>query len=45
VIVGEGTRVKPEKMASVTELQGKFARAVSAVLADFRGLTVQELTD
>jgi large subunit ribosomal protein L10 len=43
--VGEGTRVKPEKMASVTELQGKFARAVSAVLADFRGLTVQELTD
>jgi ribosomal protein L10 len=29
----------------VTELQQKFARAVSAVLADFRGLTVQELTE
>ena len=41
----EGTRVKPEKAASVHELHDKFARAVSAVLADFRGLTVQELTD
>jgi len=30
---------------SVTELHEKFARAVSAVLADFRGLTVQEITD
>jgi ribosomal protein L10 len=29
----------------VTELHQKFARAVSAVLADFRGLTVQELTE
>jgi large subunit ribosomal protein L10 len=45
VIVEEGTRVKPEKIASVTELHDKFTRAVSAVLADFRGLTVQELTD
>jgi large subunit ribosomal protein L10 len=44
-MVGEGTRVKPEKAESVTELHEKFARAVSAVLADFRGLTVQELTD
>jgi large subunit ribosomal protein L10 len=44
-MVGEGTRVKPEKVESVAELHGKFARAVSAVLADFRGLTVQELTD
>jgi large subunit ribosomal protein L10 len=44
-MVGEGTRVKPEKVESVTELHEKFARAVSAVLADFRGLTVQELTD
>jgi large subunit ribosomal protein L10 len=43
--VEEGTRVKPEKVASVHELHDKFARAVSAVLADFRGLTVQELTD
>jgi large subunit ribosomal protein L10 len=43
--VGEGTRVKSEKVESVTELHEKFARAVSAVLADFRGLTVQELTD
>jgi large subunit ribosomal protein L10 len=43
--VGEGTRVKPEKVESVTELHDKFARAVSAVLTDFRGLTVQELTD
>jgi large subunit ribosomal protein L10 len=39
------TRVKAEKVASVTELHDKFARAVSAVLADFRGLSVQELTD
>jgi len=30
---------------SVTELHEKFARAVSAVLADFRGLTVQEITE
>jgi large subunit ribosomal protein L10 len=43
--VGEGTRVKSEKVESVTELHEKFARAVSAVLADFRGLTVQEITD
>lgn len=41
----EGTRVKPEKVSSVHELHNKFARAVSVVLADFRGLTVQELTD
>jgi large subunit ribosomal protein L10 len=45
MIVGEGARVKPEKVVSVTELHDKFTRAVSAVLADFRGLTVQELTD
>jgi len=45
VIVAEEARVKTEKVASVTELHDKFARAVSAVLADFRGLTVQELTD
>jgi large subunit ribosomal protein L10 len=45
VIVGEGARVKPEKVVSVTELHDKFARAVSAVLADFRGLSVQELTE
>ena len=43
--MGEGTRVKPEKVVSVSELHAKFTRAVSAVLADFRGLTVQELTD
>lgn len=43
--MGEGARVKPEKVASVNELHDKFARAVSAVLVDFRGLTVQELTD
>jgi large subunit ribosomal protein L10 len=43
--VGEGTRVKSEKVESVTELHEKFAHAVSAVLADFRGLTVQEITD
>ncbi len=42
--MGEGTRAKPEKVVSVTELHEKFARAVSAVLADFRGLTVQEIT-
>lgn len=41
----EGTRAKPEKKSSVHQLHDKFARAVSAVLADFRGLTVQELTD
>ena len=43
--MGEGTRVKSEKVESVTELHEKFARAVSGVLADFRGLTVQEITD
>jgi large subunit ribosomal protein L10 len=43
--VGEGTRVKSEKVESVSALHEKFGRAVSAVLADFRGLTVQELTD
>jgi large subunit ribosomal protein L10 len=43
--MGEGARVKPEKVLLVNELHDKFARAVSAVLADFRGLTVQELTD
>jgi large subunit ribosomal protein L10 len=32
-------------MEAVAELHEKFARAVSAVLADFRGLTVQEITD
>jgi large subunit ribosomal protein L10 len=30
---------------AVADLHAKFARAVSAVLADFRGLTVQEITD
>jgi large subunit ribosomal protein L10 len=44
-VVGHGARIKPEKAAAVEELHGKFARAVSAVLADFRGLSVQELTD
>jgi large subunit ribosomal protein L10 len=43
--VGEGVQVKPEKVVSVSQLHDKFARAVSAVLADFRGLTVQEFTD
>ena len=43
--MGEGTRVKSEKIEAVAELHEKFARAVSAVLADFRGLTVQEITD
>jgi large subunit ribosomal protein L10 len=43
--VKEGTRVKSEKVEAVAELHEKFARAVSAVLADFRGLTVQEITD
>jgi large subunit ribosomal protein L10 len=43
--VGAGVRIKPEKVASVAALHGKFERAVSAVLADFRGLSVQELTD
>ena len=41
----EGTRVKSEKVEAVAELHEKFARAVSAVLADFRGLTVQEITE
>jgi large subunit ribosomal protein L10 len=43
--VGEGTRVKSEKNEAVVELHDKFARAVSVVLADFRGLTVREMTD
>jgi large subunit ribosomal protein L10 len=38
-------QIKPEKGAAVEELHDKFSRAVSAVLADFRGLNVQELTD
>jgi large subunit ribosomal protein L10 len=44
VIVAQGTAVKPEKVEAVAELHRKFVRAVSAVLADFRGLSVQELT-
>jgi large subunit ribosomal protein L10 len=43
--VGEGTGIKAEKVEAVGELHAKFARAVSAVLADFRGLTVQEITE
>jgi len=43
--VGESTQVKSDKIEAVAELHEKFARAVSAVLADFRGLTVQEITD
>ena len=43
--MGEGTRVKSEKREAVAELHEKFTRAVSAVLADFRGLTVQEITE
>ena len=43
--MGAGVRIKSEKVASVEALHDKFARAVSAVLADFRGLSVQELTD
>jgi ribosomal protein L10 len=38
-------QIKPEKAAAVEDLHSKFSRAVSAVLADFRGLSVQELTD
>ncbi len=43
--MGAGVRIKSEKVASVEALHDKFERAVSAVLADFRGLSVQELTD
>ena len=43
--MGEGIRVKSEKIEAVAELHAKFARAISAVLTDFRGLTVQEITD
>lgn len=43
--MGESTQVKSDKIEAVAELHEKFARAVSAVLADFRGLTVQEITD
>lgn len=43
--MGQGVQIKPEKGAAVEELHDKFSRAVSAVLADFRGLSVQELTD
>jgi large subunit ribosomal protein L10 len=43
--VADGVQVKPQKVTSVHELHDKFMRAVSAVLADFRGLTVQELTE
>jgi large subunit ribosomal protein L10 len=45
MVVGQDVRIKPEKGAAVEELHEKFSRAVSAVLADFRGLSVQELTD
>lgn len=44
-MVGQGARIKPEKAAAVDELHERFSRAVSAVLADFRGLTVAEITD
>lgn len=43
--MGQAVEINPEKAAAVEELHDKFARAVSAVLADFRGLNVQELTD
>ncbi len=43
--MGQGAQIRPEKVTEVSQLRDKFSRAVSAVLADFRGLTVQELTD
>jgi large subunit ribosomal protein L10 len=43
--VEQGVQIKPEKAAAVEALHDKLTRAVSAVLADFRGLNVQELTD
>jgi len=44
-MVGQGARIRPEKVAAVEQLHDKFSRAVAAVLADFRGLTVQETTE
>jgi large subunit ribosomal protein L10 len=43
--VGQGARIRPEKTAAVEQLHDKFSRAVAAVVADFRGLTVQETTE
>lgn len=43
--MGQGARIKPEKVTAVDKLHDKFSRAVAAVCADFRGLTVQEITD
>ena len=36
---------RAEKEAAVLELRGKLARAKSAILTDFRGLTVAEMTE
>lgn len=43
--MGQGARIRPEKTAAVEQLHDKFSRAVAAVVADFRGLTVQETTE
>lgn len=34
----------PKKIESVTELKGKFEKAVTVVVADYKGLTVEEIT-
>lgn len=36
---------KPEKEAVVAEVQDKFSRSQSVVLADYRGLNVEEVTE
>jgi large subunit ribosomal protein L10 len=36
---------RPEKEAAVAEIQGKISRSQSVILADYRGLNVQEATE
>ncbi len=37
--------VRPEKEATVSQVREKFEKSVSVILADYRGLNVQEVTE
>jgi large subunit ribosomal protein L10 len=37
--------IRPEKEATVNEVRQKFEKSTAVVLADYRGLNVQEVTD
>jgi len=42
---GAGNGPNPQKVAQVKQIREKFADASSAILFDFRGLTVRQMTD